>query len=120
MAEVVVLWSISDGPYKDEILYEDSYIMHLVYCGQRNKRNNRDHLIPTARYFVGGKGQSRKYIGEIISVSETEKGPDTKKFVLTIKKEKFEKIFRLKKDFCNEYNLTSNDLMPGITKHSVV
>jgi len=114
---IIVLWSISNGPYKDEILYEDDNIMHLIYCGQRNKKGNRDHLVLKAKHFVGGKEQLRKYIGEVINIKEIERGPDTKRFVITIKKNNSDKTFRLKKDFCTEFKLTSNDLMPGITKH---
>jgi hypothetical protein len=114
---IIVLWSISNGPYKDEILYEDNHILHTIYCGQRNKKHNRDEYILKAKHFVGGKEQARQYIGEILCVKEIARNDDVRRFVITIKKCDDSRIFRLKKDFCEAYNLSLTDLMCGITKH---
>lgn len=115
--EIITLWSNSEGPFRDEHIFEDDHILIVNYCGQRNVKGNRDHLIPNAHYYVGGKEQARKYIGKVLHVTEIARGTDTRRFHITIQKSNDETLYRLKKDFCNAYHLTTNDLMPGITKH---
>ncbi len=118
MMEIVVLWSNIEGPYRDEVIFENEYIIIVCYCGQRNEKGNRDHWVPDAKYYVGGKEQQRICIGNILDVTEISRGIDTRRFHITIRKGNDNTVYRLKKDFCEAYKLTAKDIMAGITKHA--
>jgi hypothetical protein len=102
-----------------QVLFKNEEITVVKYSGQPHGR--LDNLILSAKNMCGGDYGKRKFIGDILSVTELNK-TNVRNFIIIVKNTtSHQPEFRTKNDLCRHLGLSPcDDVMQGITRHNEI